>query len=120
MKTTKKDIIERTDIELLVNRFYEKVKDDALLGPVFSHVDWPKHLPVMYQFWSSMMLDEQSYRGNPFQKHIHLPIGTGHFEQWLSLFISTVDEIFAGEKAEEIKQRASSIATLFQHRLNLL
>ena len=120
MESTKNDIIQRSDIELLVNKFYDKVKDDSLLGPVFSHVDWPKHLPIMYQFWSSMMLGEQSYRGNPFQKHIHLPIAAEHFDRWLSLFISTVDEIFSGEKAEEIKQRASSIATLFQHRLNLL
>ena len=65
-----KDIVERKDIELLVDSFYEKVKNDQLLGPVFAHVDWPKHLPVMYQFWSSMMLGEQSYKGNPFQKHI--------------------------------------------------
>jgi hemoglobin len=120
MELTKMDIIQRSDIELLVNKFYDKVKGDSLLGPVFSHVDWPKHLPVMYQFWSSMILGEQSYRGNPFQKHMHLPIGTGHFDRWLSLFLATVDETFSGEKAEEIKQRASSIATLFQHRLDLL
>lgn len=118
MKGTQ-DIVERKDIELLVNTFYEKVKDDAKLGPVFSHVDWPRHLPTMYQFWSSIILGEQSYRGQPFAKHVHLPIDATHFTRWLELFTQTVDETFSGEKAEEIKHRAASIASLFQHRMNL-
>ncbi len=113
------DILTRADIEMLVNTFYDKVNSDELLGPVFSHVDWPKHLPVMYQFWSSMMLGEQSYRGNPFQKHVSLPISGAHFERWLSIFTNTVDTLFEGEKAAEIKTRAASIAALFRHRMNL-
>lgn len=119
MDTTRTDIVTRQDIEKLVNRFYDKVREDSLLGPVFAHLDWPKHLPVMYQFWSSMILGEQSYRGNPFQKHVDLPIKAQHFSQWLALFTATVDEIFVGEKADEIKQRAQNIAALFQHRMNL-
>ncbi len=46
----KKDIESREDIELLVNQFYNKVNQDTLLAPVFSHVDWPNHLPIMYNF----------------------------------------------------------------------
>jgi hemoglobin len=114
------DIIKRKDIETLVNRFYEKVQADPLLAPRFSHVDWKNHLPIMYNFWSSMMLGERSYNGNPFQKHASLPIGREHFEQWLLLFIDTVDSCFVGEKAEEIKLRARSIAQVFQHKMNLL
>ncbi|MGC1244127.1 MAG: group III truncated hemoglobin, partial [Chryseosolibacter sp.] len=60
----KHDIINREDIKLLVDSFYEKVQADALLAPVFNHVDWPHHLPIMYNFWSSMLLGDQSYRGN--------------------------------------------------------
>ena len=114
------DINTRADIEQLVNNFYERVKTDPVLAPKFSHVDWVKHLPVMYNFWSSMMLGDQSYQGNPFQKHINLPIGREHFSEWLHLFIQTVDENFAGEKSEEIKTRAQNIAILFQHKLGLL
>lgn len=113
------DIIKRKDIETLVNRFYEKVQADPLLAPRFSHVDWKNHLPIMYNFWSSMILGERSYNGNPFQKHASLPIGREHFEQWLELFIETVDSGFTGEKAEEIKLRARSIAQVFQHKMNL-
>ncbi len=116
----KTDITSREDIKILVDRFYDKVKADELLGPVFSHVDWPHHLPIMYNFWSSMMLGDQSYRGNPFQKHLPLPIQTQHFDQWLKLFRETVHEHFSGEKADEILMRAESIAGIFQMRMGLI
>jgi len=114
-----KDIVTREDVVLLVDRFYDQVQADDLLAPVFNHVDWPKHLPVMYSFWSTMLLGEQSYRGNPFQKHVMLTIKAEHFEQWLELFRKTVDENFTGECAEEIKARAGNIAQVFQHKMGL-
>jgi hemoglobin len=115
----KADILTRADIELLVNKFYGRVNLDLLLRPQFSHVDWEKHLPVMYKFWSSMMLGEQSYQGNPFQKHMNLPLKQEHFTRWLELFTETVDENFEGEKAEEIKMRARSIAGVFGNKMGL-
>ena len=115
----KKDITSREDIITLVDRFYEKVQGDPLLGPVFAHVDWPHHLPIMYDFWSSMLLGDQSYRGNPLQKHLPLPIEGQHFNQWLKLFVRTVDENFKGNNAEEIKMRAHSIAGIFQVRMGI-
>ncbi|MBL7858760.1 MAG: group III truncated hemoglobin [Cyclobacteriaceae bacterium] len=114
------DIRNREDIKVLVDTFYEKVKEDALLAPVFSHVDWPTHLPVMYDFWASMLLGDLTYRGNPFQKHIDLPIQAIHFDQWLVLFQKTVDEKFSGDKADEVKARARSIAGVFQYKLGIL
>ncbi|CAN5425236.1 hypothetical protein BH09BAC3_BH09BAC3_06430 [soil metagenome] len=116
----KKDILTRQDIEVLVNKFYEKVKSDPLLGPQFISVNWVDHLPVMYNFWSSMMLGDQTYHGNPFQKHVSLPINRQHFAKWLDFFLQTVDEEFHGEKADEIKTRAQSIAGVFQHKMGLL
>jgi len=116
----KGDIKTRDDIQILVNQFYDKVNKDALLAPVFGHVDWVKHLPVMYNFWSSMLLGDRSYEGNPFQKHVNLPIQSKHFDRWLELFTSTIDENFQGDKANETKDRAKSIAHVFQHKMNLL
>jgi hemoglobin len=113
------DINDRTDIKLLVDSFYNKVKSDALLGPVFSKVDWPHHLPTMYNFWSSMLIGDQSYSGNPLQKHLGLTITKEHFKQWIALFTTTVDEHFSGEKAEEAKTRAQNIAAIFQHKMKL-
>ena len=115
-----KDIISRKDIEYLVDTFYGRVKVDPLLAPQFSHVDWNKQLPVMYNFWSSMMLGEQSYRGNPFEKHRPLPLTTAHFTAWITLFLEVVDLNFSGTQADEIKMRAQSIAQVFQHKMNLI
>ena len=109
----------RSEIKILVDKFYQKVNQDSLLAPVFAHVDWPHHLPIMYRFWSSMLLGEQSYQGNPFQKHVPLPLKADHFHQWLKLFEATVDENFEGDKAQEVKDRARSIARVFQHKLGL-
>jgi hemoglobin len=120
MKGVTHDIVQREDVKILVDRFYEKVKADPLLAPVFSHLNWPHHLPIMYDFWSSMLLGDQTYRGNPLQKHLPLQIDKSHFSQWLALFTATVDENFAGEKAEEVKMRAQSIAGIFQLKMGLM
>jgi hemoglobin len=116
----KHDIITRRDLTALVDSFYEKVKTDSLLGPVFSYINWEKHLPIMYNFWCSMLLGEGSYKGNPLQSHLHLPIERTHFDQWLKLFKETVDENFFGEKADETKMRAQAIAGVFQHKMGLM
>jgi hemoglobin len=113
------DITVRADIVKLVDSFYNKVKQDPLLEPVFRHLDFDKHMPTMYNFWSSMLLGDQSYQGNPFQRHVHLAIDAAHFTRWLELFTETVDQHFAGTKAGEAKDRARSIAALFQHKLGL-
>ena len=112
------DINNREDIIALVNLFYEKVKKDDLLASFFAHVNWPKHLPTMYDFWASMLLGERTYMGAPFQKHISLGIESEHFDRWLFIFHQTVNENFKGEKAEEAKQRAASIAGVWQHKLS--
>lgn len=117
---SKSDIVSRPDLMRIVDSFYDKVKHDNLLGPVFSHVDWPRHLPVMYNFWCSMILGEQSYRGNPLQVHLHLPIERVHFAKWVELFLDTVDENFHGDRAEELKTRAQAIAHVFQHKMGLM
>lgn len=116
---TKTDIQSRADIENLVNHFYTKVQADVSLGPIFSHVDWPHHLPLMCDFWSLTLLGEPGYRNNMVQKHLHLPLKPEHFTQWLSLFNSAVDELFSGDKAEEAKSRAYSMAVVIQVKLGL-
>lgn len=120
MSNSRPDIQTEADIKLLVDTFYNKVNADALLAPVFNefaHVDWLAHLPRMYDFWSSLLLHTSRYRGQPFLKHIPLPIGGEHFQRWLTLFLGTVDELFAGPVADEAKLRAQNIAYVFESRL---
>lgn len=120
----KKDIATRKDIELLVDTFYNKVKRDAVIGFIFTDVakvNWEKHLPIMYNFFENMLFYTGSYTGNPMELHKkinnHLQLTTEHFNQWESLFSKTVDELFDGEKAELVKQRAISISKIMQLKI---
>lgn len=115
-----KEITTREDVKLLVDSFYDKVKADELLAPVFAHIDWPHHLPVMYNFWSSVLLGDMSYSGHPLAKHLYLKIGKEHFTRWLELFTTTVDEHFEGFNASEAKKRAQTVADLFQFKMGLM
>jgi len=121
---TKPNIQTRNDIELLVNTFYQKVQKDDVIAHFFNDVvklDWNKHIPVMYDFWESILLDRQSYKGNPMPAHVALnekaPLQKEHFDRWIELFSSTVDELFIGEKAELAKTRALSIATVMRIKI---
>lgn len=125
MDKPKNDILQAEDVKLLVDTFYEKVNRDGLLAPVFNEramVDWESHLPKMYAFWGSILLDSNEYRGKPFDVHAKHKehIYPEHFEQWLKLFFETLDELFEGEKAALAKQRAQSIAAIFQYKLDFL
>lgn len=111
-----KPLENRADIELLVNNFYAKVRQDSFIGPVFNDVakvNWDEHLPKITNFWCDLMLGEETYHGRPFPPHIPLKLEVSHFERWLTLFLETVDENFVGLKAEEIKNRAFGIARNF-------
>jgi len=115
----KKKIENHSDIELLVDRFYERVKEDSQIGFFFTDVvkvQWEKHLPVMYTFWENTIFFTGEYVGNPMATHIQLhqtmPLSEDHFNQWNRLFSETVDELFEGDKAELAKQRGKSISAV--------
>lgn len=121
-----KEIKSRADVVLLVNTFYEKVNASPVLGYIFSDVakvDWEKHLPIMYSFWANVLLEEQSYEGNPMKVHLDLSrkttLSEKEFSEWLSLFTQTVDELFVGSKANEAKTRAGNIARLMMHKIQV-
>lgn len=116
------DLKNAADVRTLVDRFYSKVQSDALLSPIFNdvaNVDWDHHLPIMYQFWETILFRTGDYAGKPFPKHMALPLRTEHFSQWLTLFRQSVDESFTGSKADEAKKWAEHIAHTFQLRMNL-
>jgi hemoglobin len=115
-----KDIQTRKDVEKMVFTFYELVKADKLLAPAFENVYWPHHLPVMYNFWSSMLLGDMSYSGSPLAKHMDLVISSTHFDQWLKLFNENINAQFEGPVATEAKTRAKTIANVFQHKMGLM
>ena len=120
----KYDIVCRTDIELLVNVFYEKVIADKQLNFIFEEmakVNWATHLPAMYNFWENIILFTGSYEGNPLNLHKHLhhitPLEEAHFNTWNRLYISTVDELFEGPNANLAKLRAISISDVIKKNI---
>lgn len=122
MRAPLPDIVTEDHIKILVDSFYDKVNGDPLLSPIFNdiaRVDWQKHLPLLYQFWSTLLFRTNTYEGRPWPKHALLPVNAEHFERWVSLFKATVDEHFSGPKATEAKNIAASIADTFQNRLRL-
>jgi hemoglobin len=120
MDLTLPDITTEADVKQLVDAFYDKVNQDALLSPVFNdhaRVNWEKHLPVMYRFWSSILLGTASYEGQPFHKHAFLPVDQAHFSRWLLLFYDTITAHFQGPNAEEAKLRAANIGRIFLNKI---
>lgn len=117
----KHDIITLDDVKLLVNTFYDKVRSDAALAPIFDaqiQNRWPQHLQKMYTFWQTVLLGEHTYFSAPFPPHAKLPVGPEHFEQWLYLFKQTIDELFTGEVADEALWRANKMAQMFQMKID--
>jgi hemoglobin len=119
-----KDIQNRSDIEFLINAFYEKVIKDDVIGYIFTDVvqlNWETHIPVMYDFWETILLDQMKYKGNPMLKHIELnkkePLQSQHFERWIALWEGTIDHHFVGENADEAKKRANLMGGLMQYKI---
>lgn len=97
--------IDRYFIDGLVERFYGKVRDDELLGPIFAAriANWPAHLERMKAFWRSVLHQSGEFSGNPMLKHIAIPgIESAEFEHWLALFNQTLLEIERDEAASEV------------------
>lgn len=117
---TKREINNLSDIKLLVDSFYAKVKEDELLAEIFNNVirdNWTLHLEKMYRFWQTVLLNEFSYKGSPFPPHTKLPVSKEHFNRWVNLFNATVNEHFTGTNAEEAKNRAEKIAVFFHAKI---
>jgi hemoglobin len=120
------DIEERADIESLILAFYTKIRTDDLLAYIFddvARVNWEEHLPIITDFWDTILLQANSYRRNALKLHMDLnqkvALEKKHFDQWLHLFYETVDAMFEGERAELAKQRATGIATVMQIKISI-
>ncbi|WP_218836944.1 group III truncated hemoglobin [Hydrotalea sp. AMD] len=114
-----KDISNRTDLMLLMKTFYAKALKDDVIQHYFNEIvqlNMEKHLPVIVDFWESVLFETPVYKGNAVAVHQHLhelaPFTKAHFNQWLLLFNQTTDQLFSGNMAKKIKQRAQSIATI--------
>jgi len=119
------DIQNQDDLYLLVDQFYKKLLSDDSISYIFTDVVKIKieeHLPVLVTFWSQGILGTGGYTRNLTQ--IHLDIDAKEhltpelFNIWLNHFNTTVDELFKGAKAEQIKTQALSISTIMQIKIS--
>src|SRR5215470_5792096 len=122
-----RDIETRDDCERLVRAFYKRAFEDPLIGWLFTDVarlDLEAHVPRITSFWETVLLGARSYGGGAFRPHAELhmkaQLRAAHFERWLVLWGETVDELFAGERAELAKSHAHRVAHAFHGRLATL
>ena len=120
----KHDIQSREDIIKLVETFYSSVLKDKVISHFFTEVadiSWEHHMPIMYNFWESVLLDNPVYKGNPMTKHIALDgksrIDDIHFDRWEELFCATLDDLYTGEKVELAKKRAGELKALMKFKV---
>lgn len=121
----KKDIENREELEIFLWAFYKKAFADELIGRFFTEVvplDLETHIPIIANFWESVAFNKPSYRRNVMEVHQHIhdlsKIKKEHLDRWVKIFTGTLDEHFEGPKTELMKQRARSIATLMDVKLN--
>ena len=123
----KPDITTRKDIDLIVKSFYDKLFEDNLLQELFQktvlqHLE--AHLKLVADFWDSILLDADNYKGNVIEKHFNLdkqyPLNKAEFDRWLLHWTSAINELYAGEKADLAKYRANSIADIMQYKLEYI
>jgi hemoglobin len=118
------DIETRDDCERLVRAFYGRAMGDPVIGWIFvdvARLDLEAHVPRIASFWETILLGGRSYSGGAFRPHAALharvKLRAGHFERWLWLWNTTVDELFAGQRAELAKAHAARVAVAFHTRL---
>ena len=111
------DVTDRTGIdaamiERLVHAFYDRIRSDQTLGPIFAAriSDWPPHLARMCAFWGSVVLMTGGYHGRPMQAHAPLPVSGVHFDRWLSLFEATARDVCPPAAADLFIAKARLIA----------
>jgi hemoglobin len=91
--------IDETMIETLIQAFYARVRQDALLAPIFESriADWEPHL-------------DSRYHGQPMAKHMPLLVDSRHFDRWLALFEETARKVCPAAAAERFIERARRVA----------
>jgi len=125
MEIPKDDIKERKDVVHLVNVFYKKMIDHKQIGHFFRDhmtIELEKHLPVMYDFWESVLFGQGAYKGNPILSHISLnkraPLKPEDFEHWIQLWETTIDSNFQGHTSENAKKKARLMKDLMLFKIN--
>lgn len=119
-----KDIENKDDLSELVTLFYKKLLEDTSISYIFTDVvkiKLEEHLPILVTFWSQAILGTGGYTNNLTQLHMDVNaksyLSPELFSIWLEHFNQSVDTLFKGEKAEQIKTQALNIGTVLQIKI---
>lgn len=114
--------LEYADLVRLVDRFYDRVRADAMLGSVFNAAidDWEEHKRLLVDFWSSIALGTKAYRGNPMAAHRPHPIREEHFAHWLALWREVAEAELPHEHAQRLIGHADRISQSLRYGLGLM
>jgi len=120
-----RDIEKRADIETIVEAFYSRALDDDLIQHFFlevARIEWDVHIPIICNFWDSILLGSNNYKANAMIKHIDLhqksPLSKEHFERWIQLWEKTVRTFYQGPIADTAILKAKQIGGLMQHKIS--
>ncbi|MCC6070905.1 group III truncated hemoglobin [Massilia sp. GCM10020059] len=109
----------RAAIAQLVHEFYDDVRRDPQLQPIFEAAigdNWEPHLARMVEFWSTVMMATHEFQGNVYGKHMALDgVVPDHFQRWIALFETTAQRLFTPELADEFMLVARRIAASLQY-----
>ena len=102
----------------LITPFYAKVRQHAVLGPIFNEriPDWPRHLEKIAKFWSGMTGGPLLYPGG-MGKHFSLGIGDEHFGMWLGLWDENAKAMLPETEAAEMSQLAHAVGDDLQRMI---
>lgn len=123
----KPDISSREDIKLIISKFYDKLLIDKKMIPFFKEIvtqnHLEEHLEIITDFWNDILFHTVTYKNNTMQKHldknVFVKFKKEHFTIWITYFSTTIDTYFIGINAEQMKNRAMSISTVMQLKMNV-
>ena len=120
----KPDMDTRQNIELFVDRFYQRLLKDEQLAPIFvdvAQIDLAVHLPHIKDYWCKLLLGERGYQRHTMHIHRQLhgkqALATDDFERWLGHFSTTLDAHFSGPQTEKARRIAAAIAANMERGL---
>jgi len=113
---TKTDLLSPADVTKLIKTFYDKLLVSSIKH-YFIELNLDVHLPRVDSFWNATLFPEHAYAQNLMEKHFHLDLKKEDFKVWLDLFWETIDELYSGENADSVKNRAASIAYIMKKKL---
>ncbi len=103
----------------VVAAFYDRVRDDVLIGYHFRNIeDFDAHIPRIASFWELQLLGKASREiSEPFDViRVHVPLGIkrGELGRWLLLFRKTLAASPPEPRFEELRRSWETKLQIFE------